>query len=137
MKRRLGWLAAVSVLFAAAFCAGARAAATAYNATLQADGKALGTAAGTLDVSRAADGRLHWSLTGGQFTAAEVPHATVHIEGEALSGSGSTSATTTATLKEFNVVVSQSTGVDVTYRFRVTAALDGDTVRAVEIHQMK
>jgi hypothetical protein len=137
MRRRWTWLGLVMMALVAALCGGARAAATHYEATLQADGQTLGSASGTLDITRDSDGRIVWKLSEGQFTAATVPHAKVVFDARSLAGSGSAAAAESVTLKEFNAVLAQSTGVDVTYRFRFTVTLDGDAVRGVEIRQMK
>lgn len=135
MKRQ--WTRWLLVITALALCAGARAASTRYEAALQADGKTLGTATGALSVSRAPDGRVAWSLTDGTFTAAAIPHATVVFDPANLAGSGVAAANGALNLKEFNVTVAQSTGVDLTYRFRFVATLKDDAVVGVEIRQLK
>jgi len=130
-------LLGITLLFAALWCVGAVAAVTSYDAAVRADGVTLGTASGTLDVTRGADGRITWTLSDGRFTPATLPHAAVVFDAANLAGSGTAADAATVALKEFNATVAQSTGVDVTYRFEFTVTLEDGAVRNVSIHQMK
>jgi hypothetical protein len=121
----------------AVLCAGAFASNTHYEATILADGQTLGVASGTLDVTPAADGGVQWTLSDGRFSPATLPHATVVFNASALSGSGTAASGDTIALKDFNATVAQSTGVDVTYRFRMSATLSNGAPRTVAIRQMK
>ena len=131
--RRLGAAMAMSAML----CAGAFAATAHYEATILADGQTLGVASGTVDVTPSADGSVQWTLSDGRFIAATLPHATVVFNASALSGSGAAAAGDTIVLKDFNATVAQSTGVDVTYRFRMSATLSGGAPQTVAIRQMK
>jgi hypothetical protein len=90
-----------------------------------------------VEVTPGAGGGVSWKLSDGSFVPAALPHATVVFDAAALSGSGSAEAGETIALKEINATVAQSTGVDVTYRFRVYVTLADGAPRAVSIRQMK
>lgn len=129
------WVVVLALL--AALGGPARATATRYQAALEADGVTLGTASGTLEIVEAKDGQFTWTLSDGSFAVSSIPHATVVFDEADLLGSGVVQGGAGVTLKEFDVTRAQSTGVDVTYRFRFVATVDKAGGRDVAIRQMK
>ena len=117
-------------------CTGALAAAKPFEAKVQADGAALGVASATLDVT-VANGKAAWKITQGRFAPATLPEAKTLWDDAILAGSGSVPSSASITVKDFTVTVEQNTGVDISYRFRLTASLADGAVKDVAITQVK
>jgi hypothetical protein len=111
----------------------ARAADSKFSLTVQADGVSLATVAATLNVEAAQDGMVTWKFADGVFTALPNPDGSVNYAEDVLTGTGKIKATGNADLKDFDVTVQQATGVDVTYRFRISATLADGAVKSVSI----
>lgn len=116
--------------------AGALAATSGFSVPLQADGAILGAATGVLDLAPADNGRVAWKLRDGAFAPEKVPGTTVTWNDTNLTGSGSAPSGEKAALKEFEVTVRQSSGVDVSFRFRLSATLTADKATDVSIEQL-
>jgi len=117
-------------------CAGVHAATATFDTALKADGTTFGQAKGSLEITPAAEGRLAWKLSGGQFTPATVPGSTVVWDEGNLAGSGSSDTADKLTLKEFEVTVRQSSGVDISYSFRLTATVEDGKPVTVALEQV-
>jgi hypothetical protein len=134
--RRSIWLAALGLILALV-CVAARAAESKFSLNVQADGVTLGTAAATLTVTASTPTDVTWKLSDGVFTASANPDGKLKYDDAMLNGTGKAKSTGTATLKDFDITVEQNTGVDVTYRFRISANLADGAVKSVSIEQLK
>lgn len=130
------WIAALGIVLALT-SVGARAAESKFSLNVQADGVTLGTAAATLTVTGSTPGEVAWTLSDGVFTASSNPDGKLKYNDDMLNGSGKAKSTETAALKDFDITVEQTTGVDVTYRFRISATLAEGAVKSVTIEQLK
>lgn len=104
-----------------------------FSLPVQADGASLGTASGTLTVIPGPPGTVEWKLSDGKFAAEANGNGELKWDEAMLTGSGSANATGAADLKDFDITLQQSTGVDVAYRFRLSATLADGVVKSVTI----
>ena len=116
---------------------GARASERKFNLAVQADGVNLGSAAATLTITDAGPGQVTWKLTDGVFTALPNPDGKRKWNDDILTGSGKAKSTETVALRDFDITVQQSTGVDVAYRFRLSTTIADGAVKSVTIEQVK
>lgn len=130
------WIFALGLVLAVA-TVGARAADSKFNLAVQADGVKLGSAAATLTITDAGSGQVTWKLTDGVFTALPNPDGKLKWNDDIISGNGKAKSTETVTLRDFDITVQQSTGVDVAYRFRLSATLADGAIKSVTIEQVK
>lgn len=134
--RRTIWIAILGLVLALA-TADVRAAESKFSLNVQADGVTLGMASATLTVTDSAPGEVSWKLTDGVFTASTNPDGKLKYNEDMLNGTGKAKSTATESLKDFDITVEQTTGVDVTYRFRISATLADGAVKSVAIDQLK
>lgn len=132
-----GWLRGICIWIGMGVLAGGAYAATSpFSVTLQADGTTLGAATGVLDLAPTDGGRVAWTLSNTVFQPASVPGTTVQWSDANLDGAGSAAAGERASLAEFEVTVRQSSGVDVVYRFRLSATLTASNATGVALEQL-
>ncbi|HEY3267884.1 MAG TPA: hypothetical protein VGM37_13215 [Armatimonadota bacterium] len=129
---RFLWMAVVCIMAIVAV----KAAPKPFQLSVVADGATLGTAAANLDVT-VADGKAEWKLTDGHFAPASLPEAKVSMDPEVLAGSGKVPLAAEITVKDFTITVEQNTGVDISYRFRLSATLADGAVKSVSLAQLK
>lgn len=134
MRRWMSGICALA-LVAALNVAGALAAVSPFSVSLQADGATLGAVSGALETAAAGDA-VAWKIADAAFVPANAPGMSVAWNEASLAAAGTGRADEKATLKEFEVTVRQSSGVDVSYRFRLTATLSAEKPAAVSLEQI-
>ncbi|HEY3413689.1 MAG TPA: hypothetical protein VGM51_11645 [Armatimonadota bacterium] len=134
--RRPIWIFALGLILALATVS-ARAAERTFNLYVQADGVNLGTAAAKLTVADAGSGQVTWKLTDGVFTELPNPDGKLKWNDDILTANGKAKNTDTVALRDFDITVQQSTGVDVVFRFRLSATLAEGDIKSVAIEQVK
>ncbi|GEM_PF-4993342 len=98
------------------------------------DGTAVGTLSGTLEVS-VSDSVIAWTLSSVKFHPGPIPDGTVACNADALNGTGTTPLSARAAVKDFCIVVTRDSGVDISYRFRLSAEMEGETLTGVVIEK--
>lgn len=118
-------------------CASAQADTQSFRLPVHIEDRTLGVWSGQLTLSATGDDQIQWTLSDSTFRATEFEEAKVVVDVSTITGTGQAPKAARLSIREIKVTLEQDTAVDVSYRFRMMAEADGDTIRSISLEHIR